>query len=316
MPEAIPEDIPSADDTPPLAEAPASPPELETPPLDSGMPQSAETESIPESAKEHAPMIEIHAPHESVHSWKDVFIHIAIIVVGLLIAVGLDNTVEFIHHRYQIAETRKALRIERRININHFAMETEEFHRFVPKLQTGLAIFQYLKAHPHAPPDQWPGKLSGYHLLSRYTDAAWKTAQQNNVLALMPDREVQQDDQLYRQLTGLSDIMAAKEEAHYEIIKIGIEAPNPSQMSPKQIDREILSYSNELALYGRGAVYQRVLSSHFPDFKPATTYKDEQSVFGTGGNSADDIRKLDEMVDRLRRGDEAAAHDGGQSGQP
>ena len=31
-------------------------------------------------------MIEVHPPHESVHTIKDVLIHIAIIVVGLLIA--------------------------------------------------------------------------------------------------------------------------------------------------------------------------------------------------------------------------------------
>src|SRR6185437_14673111 len=70
----------------------------------------------------------------------------------------------------------EALRIERRVNINHFAMQTEEFYRFVPKLQNDLAIYQFLKAHPHAPPEQWPGKISGYHMMSRYTDAAGRTA--------------------------------------------------------------------------------------------------------------------------------------------
>ena len=261
-------------------------------------------------------MLEVHAPHESVHSWKDVFIHIAIIVVGLLIAVGLDNAVEFIHHRYQIAETRKDLRIERRININHFAMQTEEFHRFVPKLQTNLAVLEYLKAHPHAPRDQWPGKLSSYHMMSRYTDAAWRTAQQNNVLSLMPDQEVQQYDQLYRQLNALVDNMAEKEDASFKIVEGLIETPDPAQMSPEQIDRAIEGYAHLLSLYGRGAVYQRVLASHFPDFKPATTYADEQQVLNietAGPNSAEDIRKLDEMVGRLQREDDAVARDEGQS---
>ena len=46
-------------------------------------------------------MLEPHSPHQAVHTWKDVFIHIAIIAVGLLIAIGLEQTVEFFHHRHQ-----------------------------------------------------------------------------------------------------------------------------------------------------------------------------------------------------------------------
>src|SRR6185437_5981202 len=273
-------------------------------------PETPELPATPELPQEHVPMLEVHPPHEAVHSWKDAFIHIGIIVAGLLIAVGLDQAVEFIHHRYQIAETRQALRIERHVNINHFAMQTEEFYRFVPKLQNDLAIYQFLKAHPHAPPEQWPGKISGYHMMSRYTDAAWRTAQQDNVLVLMPDREVQDDDQLYRLLAGLSDNMAAKEEAFYEMSKIAIQTPEPSQMSPEQIEKEIQGYANVLTLYGRAAIDQRVLSSHYPDFKPATTYADEQQILRmSGGSPQEDIRQMDEMVERLRREDEAAIHD-------
>ncbi len=45
-------------------------------------------------------MLEVHAPHEAPHSWKGFFIHIATIVIGLFIAVGLEQTVEFFHHRH------------------------------------------------------------------------------------------------------------------------------------------------------------------------------------------------------------------------
>ena len=33
------------------------------------------------------PMLDVHPPHEAAHTWKDFFIHIATICVGLLIAV-------------------------------------------------------------------------------------------------------------------------------------------------------------------------------------------------------------------------------------
>ena len=66
-------------------------------------------------------MLDVHPPHAAAHSWKDFFIHIATIVVGLIIAVGLEQTVEFFHHRHEVAETREALRIERDHNRQAYA---------------------------------------------------------------------------------------------------------------------------------------------------------------------------------------------------
>jgi len=31
-------------------------------------------------------MLDVHAPHETVHTWKDFFIHLTTFVIGLLIA--------------------------------------------------------------------------------------------------------------------------------------------------------------------------------------------------------------------------------------
>src|SRR6185437_51027 len=121
----IPEEQPRADAP---AHAESTPDSQPSDPPPTAQPETPELPATPELPQEHVPMLEVHPPHEAVHSWKDAFIHIGIIVAGLLIAVGLDQAVEFIHHRYQIAETRQALRIERRVNINHFAMQTEEFY--------------------------------------------------------------------------------------------------------------------------------------------------------------------------------------------
>jgi hypothetical protein len=54
-------------------------------------------------------MLDVHPPHEAVHTWKDFFIHIATIVIGLLIAVGLEQTVEWLHHRHQLHRLEEAL---------------------------------------------------------------------------------------------------------------------------------------------------------------------------------------------------------------
>lgn len=72
-------------------------------------PSDAEPNSIPEIA---APMLDVHAPHESIHTWKAFFIHIATICVGLLIAVGLEQSVEAVHRSYQRKHLRESLQHE------------------------------------------------------------------------------------------------------------------------------------------------------------------------------------------------------------
>ena len=45
-------------------------------------------------------MLDVHTPHETTRTWKDFFIHVAIITIGLLIAIGLEQTVALVHHRH------------------------------------------------------------------------------------------------------------------------------------------------------------------------------------------------------------------------
>jgi hypothetical protein len=63
-----------------------------------------------------APMLDVHAPHETVHTWKDFLTHIAAIVVGLLIAVSLEQSVEFFHHRHQREQPEAALQRDAQAN--------------------------------------------------------------------------------------------------------------------------------------------------------------------------------------------------------
>src|ERR1700758_4350146 len=61
-------------------------------------------------------MIEVHPPHEKVHSWTQFFIHIAAITIGLLLALALEQTVEYFHHRHQREELEAALQRDGRAN--------------------------------------------------------------------------------------------------------------------------------------------------------------------------------------------------------
>jgi hypothetical protein len=71
--------------------------------LSSDMPETLET------PKEHDPMLDVHPAHHAANTWREFVTHIATIVLGLLIAVGLEQTVEYFHGRHKVAQTRQAL---------------------------------------------------------------------------------------------------------------------------------------------------------------------------------------------------------------
>jgi len=56
-------------------------------------------------------MLDVHVPHPT-HTWRDFFIHIATICVGLLIAVGLEQSVEAVHRHHEATSLREDLHTE------------------------------------------------------------------------------------------------------------------------------------------------------------------------------------------------------------
>jgi hypothetical protein len=61
--------------------------------------------------------MEVHPPHAPLHSWKDFWIHLGTITIGLLIAISLEQSVEKLHHLHQRHELEEQLRAEGERNI-------------------------------------------------------------------------------------------------------------------------------------------------------------------------------------------------------
>lgn len=61
-------------------------------------------------------MLEVHPPHEPIHGWRDFFIHLTTITIGLVIALSLEGCVEWRHHRHLVHEAEAGLQIEIKAN--------------------------------------------------------------------------------------------------------------------------------------------------------------------------------------------------------
>ncbi len=244
--------------------------------------------------------MDVHPPDHPIHTWKDFFIHIATIVVGLLIAVGLEQTVELFHHRHQVAETREALHVEREQNIQRFAIQTEEFRRILPVLQTNMAIFQYLHDHPGAPQEQWPGKLHWWYLTFKYNDAAWKTAQNAGVIALMARSEVQYNDELYNVLGQLTSGMTAEDKAQSQLRAVTVRTADLSRLTPAEVDRQLDYMVGVLNAYVNAANMQQNVHNEFPDFGPAPERKQYLDVLHIPEHP-EDMDQVMPLIERLQK---------------
>lgn len=214
-------------------------------------------------------MLDVHPVHGSVSGWRDFLVHIVIVAIGLLLALGLGQTVEFLHHRYQVIETRHALKQERADNRQTFAEQTRGTRWWLAELRNNLIVFQYLQQHPATPREKLPGVPVWHSRALQFSSAVWDAARQSGVIALMPREEIEESNSLYeflhRQFDLAYDAATATMQAQaYEFID-----PDPTRLTPAQVTDEIRLLQTALVkIWLLGRVMQNLVES-FPDF-PAT----------------------------------------------
>jgi hypothetical protein len=244
-------------------------------------------------------MLDVHPPHESIHSWRDFFIHIATIVVGLLIAIGLEQSVEYVHHRNEVKETREALRKEHERNaiISKFALK--EYLRVSATLQTNLSIFLYLQQHPGAAPEQWPGKLNWSRWSVGPDEAAWETAQKSTVLSYMSQAEVRSQTDYYRRMQSIHTSQAEFSNAVELAQAVRIREPDPSRMTPDQIEKEIDLLTHALCLHiDEGTVAMNV-TRNYSEFSSPSREEIASIMHYTSTTADPEVLKAADQLKRL-----------------
>jgi hypothetical protein len=217
------------------------------------------------------PMLDLHAPHESIHTLKSFLIHIAAIVVGLIIAVGLEQAVELVHHRHQVAVTREALRLERDSNRKNFVDDSRVWRWENAELQNNLLVLKYLQEHPRTPQEALPGILRWGLLNAGYDRASWEAANQTGITILMPRQEVAEAANLYSNLQRVSDMGANTWLAVNDAERYTLLDSDPSHLSIAAIGEEITLTENALTkLFIKGVALQNLHANH-PDFPEVIT---------------------------------------------
>jgi hypothetical protein len=195
-------------------------------------------------------MLDIHVPRP-IHTWKDFFIHIATIVVGLLIAIGLEQTVVFFEHRHQLEEARADLLQEVQDNLQIVALNLGTAQKTEAALEADIALLRAPQA-AHAA----VGKQLDYHWSPNDTqDGRWQAAKQDGALSLMPHEELRQYAHVYAVLGAFMDNLPAFGE-RMELAAAIVRRSGDGSFSPAEL-QELMSATSEAQ--GRLALQVRLL---------------------------------------------------------
>ena len=163
------------------------------------------TRSTPETS---SPMLEVHAPHESIHTWKSFLIHIATIVIGLFIAVGLEQSVEFFHHRHIREQLEEQMREVFAGDIQSDANSIQQLDAFRGYLsQVRAAIIARLEGRQEpAPPAATDPRMAT--LTTFPTLAPYDAAKENGTVAYLPTARIR----IYNRVAFQRELLAAARE--------------------------------------------------------------------------------------------------------
>jgi hypothetical protein len=137
-------------------------------------------------------MLDVHPAHHAAGTWRDFFIHIATITLGLFIAIGLEQSVEALHHRHQRHLLEENLRDELRANLRK---NDEDFRKFAEiraylvQLKSAVSARRSGKpVPPPAPPD--PSDTRRQRVPVAPSIAIWEAAKLDATLTLLPSEEI------------------------------------------------------------------------------------------------------------------------------
>jgi len=137
--------------------------------------------------------LEVHPPHEPIHTFRDFLLHIFTITIGLLIALGLEAAVENLHHRHIVREARENIRREIEQNQQAVKEDLTSLATNEQNMKNNLVVLRRLRNDPATKDLHMTYQFNW----SSFNESAWHSARDSGALTYMPTDEVQRYADLY-----------------------------------------------------------------------------------------------------------------------
>ena len=148
--------------------------------------------------------LDVHAPHHPIGGWKDFFIHLITITVGLLIAVGIEGMVELHHEHALVREARETLRGEIEHNNEQLKSAVESVKEQKALTKKNIDGLTKIQENPKDKEAQKGGLNATFRMMT-LDNTAWRTAQTTGALAYMPYKEAEKYASIYESQQAFVD---------------------------------------------------------------------------------------------------------------
>jgi hypothetical protein len=198
--------------------------------------------------------MDVHAPHEPLHSWRDFWIHLGTITIGLLIAISLEQSVEGLHHVHQRHQLEEDLRAEGVRNVE-----------IVQKDQQVIAAMRdwELSLRKNVDTMRASGGKAGLGYVASHvpgqptvpSDSVWTTAKESMLVALLPRPEAEMYSRLDLQHGLLRETISHWLEVRGELVEFEDNfddaepgsRPDLSRMSGEELHSYSMLLTKEIA---------------------------------------------------------------------
>lgn len=138
--------------------------------------------------------MDVHPPHKPIESWREFFVHLITITIGLLIALGLENTVEWMHHRHLVHEAKENIHQELVENQKLIQEDLTAVRQDEERLKHNLQVLEEFRTT-----HKFPKTTLMYRMdWSSLNDSAWKTARDTGAFGYMEYKVVQDFADAYK----------------------------------------------------------------------------------------------------------------------
>jgi hypothetical protein len=145
--------------------------------------------------------LDVHPPHQSIHTWRDFFIHLVTITVGLLIALALEATAEWLHHRHLVHVAHTNIRLEIEENRKSLADDLTSVRQDQTRIEGDIKQLVALRGGA-----KLEHSSLQYHIdWSSFSNSAWRTAQSSGALNFIDYRTAESLTNVYAQQQIVSD---------------------------------------------------------------------------------------------------------------
>ena len=171
-------------------------------------------------------MIDIHPPQHGSITRRDFFVHLFIVVLGILIAIGLEQTVEFLHHRHERQALIEGFRHECAENLKVFDFDLDIIHGESAWERASLAVLRDAQPHDGYITVTMPPAPTNNNLQAP-SRSVWSVAKTSGKVDLLPENLAEVFDRVDTDGAHWNDVVQPASTAFQRVKSFGERTGSP-----------------------------------------------------------------------------------------